>query len=125
MDLSPEVERFLLERISAVEEIELLLLLRRERARAWTRDALAIELRSSPSSIALRVEHLSHEGLVAIGADDALRYAATGDVDAAVDLLERVYRERPFAVMSIVLSKPSENVRLFADAFRLRPRRDK
>jgi hypothetical protein len=120
----PEIARFLSAHIASVEELELLLLLRRERERAWTAEAAAHALYANPQSIARRLTKLQHSELVA-GTDAApapatFRYApADAEICALVGRLDEVYRERRVAVITHLASQPLENIRAFADAFRL------
>jgi hypothetical protein len=120
----PEIARFLAAHIGSVEELELLLLLCRERAHPWTAEAAARALYANPESIARRLAKLQHSGLVA-GAGAAsgpatFRYApADTEICALVGRLDEVYRERRVAVITQLASQPLENIRAFADAFRL------
>jgi hypothetical protein len=41
-------------------------------------------------------------------------------LDHAVGQVERVYAERPSAVVKAILSAPNDKIQSFADAFRLR-----
>jgi hypothetical protein len=42
------------------------------------------------------------------------------DLHSAVTHLDQIYRERRVAVITLIASKPIENVRAFSDAFRIR-----
>jgi hypothetical protein len=126
----PEIARFLTAHIGSVEELELLLLLHRGRERAWTAEEAARALYANPQSIARRLAKLHRSGLVASAdapgasgasaASAAFRFApADPELSTLVDRLDDVYRERRVAVITLLASQPLENIRAFADAFRL------
>jgi hypothetical protein len=121
----PEIARFLAAHIGSVEELELLLLLCRERAHPWTAEAAARALYANPESIARRLAKLQRSGLVAgpdassAPAPAAFHYTPRdAETAALVARLDEVYRERPVAVITLLASQPLENIRAFADAFR-------
>jgi predicted transcriptional regulator of viral defense system len=113
------VERFVRAHIHSVEQLEVLLHLRAQAARAFTADELARELRIHAASAQDRLEDLKGRGLLASPEGGAYRYqpppALAGDVDA----LARTYAERRVSVINLIFSKPSEGISTFADAFKL------
>jgi hypothetical protein len=89
----------------------------------WTPEAIAQRLYSTPSSIRGRLEALSRQELV--GATDSteseFRYQPkSAAVASTIDRVAGCYRQRRVAVITLIASKPLENVRAFSDAFRLR-----
>jgi hypothetical protein len=127
-----DIHRFLHANIDSVEQLEVLLLLQRERDGGerdggerdgdWTAESAARVLYSQPSSIAGRLASLQAKGLVA-NSGAGYRYAPKSDaVRDTVSRLAETYRERRVAVITVIASKPMENVRAFSDAFRLRQR---
>jgi hypothetical protein len=119
-----DIHRFLHANIDSVEQLEVLLLLQRERDSDWTAESAARVLYSQPSSIAGRLASLQAKGLVA-NSGAGYRYAPKNDaVRDTVSRLAETYRERRVAVITVIASKPMENVRAFSDAFRLRKREE-
>lgn len=119
----PEVAALLSQHISSVEELEILLLLRRQPDRSWDATAVAEELRTSPSSAANRLGELCSGGLIqeSESSDHGFRYGpASPAVRAAVDQLAELYAEAPFRVIDMIFAKPIANLRVYADAFRYR-----
>lgn len=116
--LPQDIERFIGRYIRSVEQLEILLTVRRER-RAWTADALARELRIDAGSAARRLAELSADGFVRPDAESFV-YEAKGELDAAVEALARVYNERRVAVISTIFSPSTDRLRSFADAFKLK-----
>ena len=116
-----EVRNFLLQCIDSVEQLEVLLLLHRTPEQAWNPETVAQALYSNAGSIQRRLAGLHANGLLASTASSSYRYQPkTSALDATVRLLADTYRERRVAVITVIASKPMENVRAFSDAFRLR-----
>ena len=107
--------------ISSIEQLEVLLLLRREAGRAWSGDAVARELRINPESARARLEDLDARGLLAREGPDEYRYSPrTGELDRAVAATARAYADLRVTVINHIFSKPVDKIRTFADAFKLK-----
>jgi hypothetical protein len=116
-----EVHRFILQCIDSVEQLEVLLLLHGSPAVTWSPEAVATNLYSNPDSIGRRLAGLCGKGLLAVTEASSYRYQPrTPELDATVLRLADTYRQRRVAVITVIASKPMENVRAFSDAFRLR-----
>lgn len=86
---------------------------------------MARELYSQPSSILLRFHSLLGRGLMRENGAGHFQYAPRStDLDRQIGLVAEAYRERRVAVISLIASKPMENVKAFSDAFRLRRRKE-
>lgn len=114
------VRRLIAERIESVQQLEILLLLRAAPGKAWTprQVARALVTQVEPSEEWLaemtRTQLLVSDGRV-------YRYApATAELEASVDGLAKSYAKYRVAVVALIFSKPSERVRTFSDAFRIR-----
>jgi hypothetical protein len=120
--LPEDVRGFLLECIESVEQLEVLLLLHESPQTAWSPEAVARVLYSNPSSIAQRLASLqAHKIIVITDPPSTYQYQPrTPALDATVTRVAEMYRERRVAVITLIASKPMENVRAFSDAFRLR-----
>jgi hypothetical protein len=107
--------------ITSIWDLELLLILHRDRARAWTAEALVLELRSSPVLVTGALRALCSAGLAVEEADGQYRYQpATLELDGVVQQLARAYAEFPIAVAKAIYAAPSDKIQVFADAFRLK-----
>ena len=119
--LSPELRAFLHEYIKSVEQAEILLLLFRTSPREWNAVRVGRELRVDAVSAARRLSDLQLSGLLSARTDnDALQYWYEGALDPLVRELSHEFAERPTAVSSAIYAPPPDDVRAFADAFRLR-----
>ena len=106
--------------------LEVLLCLRSHGDDPVTAGALSRELRIPEEAAAAHLEEFSHLRLArAEGAQPrSYRYAAARDIGRTVDELADAYARRKTSVISLIYSKPSDQVQSFADAFRIRRRED-
>ena len=123
--LPEDVHRFLHQHIDSVEQLEVLLLLRRSPERGWTSDEVASTVYSHPTSVVRRLALLLGQGLLRETEAGCYQYAPrTAELHAAVTHLDEMYRERRVAVITLIASKPVQNVRAFSDAFRIRRKKE-
>jgi hypothetical protein len=125
--IDPEIRNFLVDYIDSVLELELLLLLRAEPARTWTAGALAKELKIDPAFAAQQLAHFHHRKLVARTEepDPAYRYAPhAAQLDATVASVAAAYATHRVTIIGLIFSKPTSNLKSFADAFRIRKDKD-
>lgn len=119
--LPEDVHRFVYHNIDSVEQLEVLLLARQEPERGWSADDMARAIYSHPSSIRRRLASLEGRGLLRQRQPECWYYAPSSrELHETVDRLAGAYRERRVAVITLIASKPIENVRAFSDAFRIR-----
>lgn len=127
-DLPEDVRALLHEHIESYEQLEILLLLHRERYENWTPQGVTTRLRLPAELIRSALTGLKASGLVeATGADPA-RFAyrpASSGLDAAVGRLAREYSERPISIIKLMSANAIERLRsaalhTFADAFVLK-----
>lgn len=123
--LADDVARFLLQHIDSVEQLEVLMLVRLSPDRSWSAGEMARELYSHPTSIAQRFQTLLGRGLLRESAPGHFQYAPrSADLDRVVGRVAETYRERRVAVVSLIASKPMENVKAFSDAFLIRRKKE-
>lgn len=117
------VRRFIASHIVSVAQLEVLLLLRAAADKEWTANEVARALVTQPEAAAGWLEDLTERGLAREEAG-SYRYApATRELDQTVDALAESYATYRVAVISLIFSRPSERIALFADAFRIRRKR--
>jgi predicted ArsR family transcriptional regulator len=122
-DISPEVRAFIADHLGSVVQLETLLMLHAAPERAWTADDVASSLKIDPAWAEAQLAMLRDDGLAQAdaGAPKQFRYAPHNDATrAAVDALAITYAERRVTVISLIFSKPADNLKAFSDAFRLR-----
>lgn len=122
-EISREVDQFIRDHISSVEQLEVLLLLAESPQQEWSAVQIAQKLYRQPESITTHLEALLAAGLLkkCEAAKATYCYAAnSGAVDATVRALDKAYRQRKDTVIRLIFSRPSDAIRSFADAFRIR-----
>jgi len=123
--LPQDVHRFLYQNIDSVEQLEVLLLLLHSPERGWGTEEVARELYSHPASIARRLALLLGQGLLRETDPGCYQYAPrTDELHTTVLRVAEMYRERRVAVVTLIASRPIENVRAFSDAFRIRRKKE-
>lgn len=120
--VSEQLKKFLEQRLSTLQHIEVVLLLRGDPARSWTAPEVAATLGSAPETAAMRLFLLASGGLIAFEPNSIPRYRYA-NTDAATDSmlqeLTEVFTANPEAVAAAV-EAPRDPIRSFADAFKLK-----
>jgi transcription initiation factor IIE alpha subunit len=129
-DLIPDdVERFIVDRIDSVAELEGLLLFRGNPETEWTGEMLAQRLYTNREQAENVLSRLDEQGLLASvmkGDSPAYRYRpGSPELAKIVERVAEVYSKYLIPVTNLIHSKPQSKVQQFADAFKLRKGRDK
>jgi len=115
-----DVVAFLNRHITTVWALELLLLMRQNRARASSLEDLARELRASAQVIVRVIPPLIAAGIVA-ETEGRFRYAPLRtDMDETIQRLEGVYKLLPVTIIRHIALAPHREAQGFADAFKIR-----
>jgi hypothetical protein len=121
-DLPPELKAFLYSCVDSVEQVEILMLLRRSE-RAWTARGVTVELGLVERVARAQLETLTSRGLVRAetgGAEVAYRYQPkTAQLRRYADLLADSYGTARTAIYRFISTNVRRSKR-FADAFKLR-----
>ncbi|HZB94014.1 MAG TPA: hypothetical protein VE397_21375 [Stellaceae bacterium] len=121
--LSPNVERFLRRHVKSMWHLELLILLQRDRSRAWTIAELVQELRASTLVVTDSLISLTQAGCLVAMPADRYRYAPDSvAIAAAIDAVIEAYANFPVAVKKVIWEGFPSRMGLFADALRLKKR---
>jgi hypothetical protein len=112
---------FIATSVSSVWALELLLLLKRNPEKAWNAERLVRELRSSQVVVDEAIKRLQHAGLVMHDEAGTYRYrTASAHLDRLVSELEEAYAAKPMMVINAIVAAPSDKLRAFSDAFKLK-----
>lgn len=120
--LSERLKAFLEQRLSSLDQIEVVMLLRADPARSWTAPEVAGALGTAPETAAMRLFLLASGGLIAFepSAIPRYRYASVdGETNAMLQELSDMLAANRDAVMAAVES-PRDPIRSFSDAFKLK-----
>ena len=120
--VSEPLQRLVLERLPSLEQIEIVLLLRRDRERAWSAPEVAQALGTPPESTAMRLFLLASNGAVTFdgGGIPRYRYASDPSLEPLLEELSSVYATQRDALVALVGGQPADPLRSFADAFKLK-----
>ena len=122
-DIPDEVRRFLAEHIDSLFQLEVLLLLQERPEVGWTAEQVDRETRIGLESVRSLLARFEQTGLLSVnqGPDLSYRYQpATAELDHVIKLVATAYKERRVKVTSFIYARPLDNIRSFAEAFRLR-----
>lgn len=118
-----DIQRFILSSFGSLEKLEVLLLLHRAPDKAWSSEAVYEVIRSSPASVAQRLEELREIGLLKRSMEAPMPYQYSPRSEALgqlVDGLAKAYHERRLRVVELIYADEKDPARRFADAFRIR-----
>jgi hypothetical protein len=122
--ISPEVKRFIHSTINSVEQLEVLLFLMSNAEREWSAEEVSERIRSTPESVAPKLEDLYAARLLTVQRQTRplYRYAPNSDALAqeVAESLDKAYKEGKDTVIQLIFSRPLSNIRIFADAFKIR-----
>lgn len=122
-DIPVEVKRFLAKYIQSLFQLEVLLLLQAHPVRPWTAERVDHETRIGLQSVRGLLAMFEKRGLLSVSQDPEISYRyqpETEELDQAVKLLAVTYKERRVKVTNFIYSSPLDEIRGFAEAFRLR-----
>lgn len=123
-EIPHEVRRLLHEHISSVEQLEILLLLKEQAPKEWSVKDVYEELRSGVDSTLARLGDLAKRGFLVSreeGDETLYRYAPSDSaLDNAVSQLQAAYSARRYRIIEVIFSKPIDNLRVYAQAFKFR-----
>jgi len=122
--LSRDLQDFLSQHIGSVVQLELLLLLQGSAPRAWTRSEIARELRIDAAWAQNQASDLCDQELLECSETDSeplyLFRPSDPALAALVSRLAEAYVDRRVSIISFIYSRPLDQLKSFADAFRLR-----
>lgn len=123
--ITPEVKRFIANTINSAEQLEVLIFMMSNADTEWSARSVSAETRLPEDSAAAKLADLCAAQLLTVHDenDETLyRYSphSTALADEVAESLERAYREGRDTLIQLIYSKPLQNIRIFADAFRIR-----
>ena len=119
--LSRDLRNFIASNIQSVEQLEILCLLVEDPSKSWSVTEAYRRIQSTEKSVQEGLQYFVVRDLLTADASGAFRFSPkTSALSASALELVKAYRERRVAVIEMIYRKPSESVKHFADAFRLR-----
>jgi hypothetical protein len=114
------VRDFLLAHVDSIELLEVLLMLAARPDTPFTTVEVSDQLRTAPSSAATRLTRLRDHKLVDVLPGDRYRLRRDAELEETLRQVGQTYRDWRVRVVTLVYSRPSNVVRVFADAFVLK-----
>lgn len=119
------VKRLIADHVESVSQLEVLLLLQRDRETRWTSAEVARTLKTAPELAEATLSKFARAGIAAVDVDEAgvavFSYRpSTPALRNTVDALAEKYATHKTTVISLIFSTPSDSIQDFADAFRFR-----
>lgn len=118
-----QVDRFIVDEIDSVPQLEALLLFWNNRPKVWSGESLARALYVSPEVSREILRHLVQRRLIAEVEGTPGEFALSADSEEKELLLaslDAIYRRELVRISNMIHSKASRAVRDFANAFRLK-----
>ncbi|HEV2209819.1 MAG TPA: hypothetical protein VG167_13655 [Verrucomicrobiae bacterium] len=107
--------------IHSVEQVEMLCLFQKQPAKIWTVAEVFRIIQSSEKSVSQCLETFARAGLLVARTNGTYEFTPnTPELAQAVAELAAAYRERRVAVVEAIYGQPTDAVKDFANAFRLR-----
>jgi len=119
-DISSRVSAFILAHVDSIELLEVLLMLGAQPGTAFTTVEVADHLRIAPSSAANLLTRLRDHKPVDVLPGDRYRIHPDPELARLLGEVALAYREWRVKVVTLIYSRPSNVVRVFANAFVLK-----
>lgn len=123
-ELPGKLQRFIAQHIESVEKLEVLLLLYDSGSTSWSPQSVYQKIQSNPQSIARRLAELTSQGFLSKDNERFQFAPKTPELGNDVALLKTEYEQRRVKVIEAIFSQSTEQMRRFADAFRIRKESD-
>ncbi|HZQ19971.1 MAG TPA: hypothetical protein VFA90_14735 [Terriglobales bacterium] len=122
-----EVDQFILEQIDSVPHLEALLLIWRNRPKAWPLEIMAKALYVPVELAGDILRDLTLRGLIEPTSESQreYQYVSSPSEDSLMELLETTYRRELIRVTRMIHAKAPSAVREFARAFRFTKEKEK
>jgi hypothetical protein len=120
--IPPQVQDFLNLYIDSIELLSVLLLLYSHPEKLWQKDEITKELRSTNTSISIRLNDLYARKILVKNAELDTGYKFTPSTPEICEVIKNLafqYQQRPNRVIDAIYSRPSA-IALFSNAFDLR-----
>lgn len=119
--LPPEIQKFIVRHIASVEELEILLLLFKERDPPCTAESAYQVIKSSRQSVQLGLDKFLEAGFVESVPGDPPGYTFKAtESESLIHELNRCYQEKPVRVIGAIYQRTRDFARDFADAFKFK-----
>lgn len=115
-----DIKELLTNHIDSVGHLEVLLHFFTHQNQAWTPSSISQELRSHETITRHQMDKLVASGFLKKSAEENYLYSPDEKLAPQVESLHRTYREMSVAVIAFIYEKPTDKLKGFADAFKIK-----
>ncbi len=121
-ELSNEAQQFVSKYILSLEQLEILILLSNSNGKLWSSGEVLHRIQSSQTSVVERLELLQLQKILhkEPGTPDRYQFSPSPELLPGIAAVIGAYQMRRVKLIEAIFSKPTDTVRSFADAFKLR-----
>lgn len=126
-NIRADLRDFIVNEVSSIAQLELLLLLHQDARKDWSAEDAARALYTAADATAALLEGFKNRGLAVIADNAPARYrfaARSPEQEQLIRDLAELYKTRRVTVINLIYAGPEHKLRSFADAFRLRKRKE-
>lgn len=115
-----DVKELLTDHIDSVGLLEVLLVFFNNQNVEWTSASMSLELRSHETIAKIQIQKLLANGFIRENAKEHFIYSPNDTLHKKVESLSHAYKEMSVAVIAFIYEKPTDKLKGFADAFKLK-----
>lgn len=127
-EISPELQRFIQSTINSIDQLEVLLFLMSNSEREWTAGQVSERVRVASEAVAVSLKALYSAHLLSSSQTDppSYRYAPSSNAlaEEVAKSLDRASKDNRETLIQLIYSRPLNNIKIFADAFRIKKKED-
>lgn len=126
-NIRADLRDFIVNEIGSIAQLELLLLLHQDPRKVWTPEDAARALYTAANATAALLDGFKARGFATLVDANANAYqfsARSAESEQLVRDLAELYQTRRVTVINLIYAGPEHKLRSFADAFRLRKRKE-
>ena len=117
-EISDGFKEYLHSRVENIERLRVLLLMHKEPVK-WTVEELSSRLYISPDKVRDELRALRSQGVI-IESGAAYQYNSDAEDNLRIQELAKFDREKPVTLINLIYEKPKDQLKNFADAFKLK-----
>lgn len=118
-EIPERLRLFLRKNVNSVSLLDVLFLLKQDAQKKWTPEEVSREMRTNRSYATSQLAELVALKLVSTS-ENTYSFAPQSSDLEVIDELERLYNSRRSTVIGFIYSQPIDNIRDFADAFKIK-----
>ena len=121
--LPNQIKIFIIETLSSIGQLEVLLLLYRNRGKSWTATEVGEAMKSSKMAAIQQLEELHTKSLVSRltkNSTSLYEFNASKEQEETVEMLSKYYHDYRVLIVTLIYDKKGGAMQSLADAFKIR-----